>query len=164
MQLEMMPGMPERQNLHTADFEFDDADPPGYHSGVARVGALSGGSELAVKLFEIPAGESLCPYHYEYVEEWLIVLQGGVELRTPGGTEPLRSGDIVRFPSGPEGAHKVTNRTSESARVLMFSSAHEPSVAIYPDSGKVGVWTPGGLDNLMFRRTDGEVDYFDGES
>jgi uncharacterized cupin superfamily protein len=156
--------MPSRQNLHDAEFEFDPSDPPGYRSAIARVGALSGGTELAVKLFEIPPGESLCPYHYEFVEEWLLVLAGDLELRTPAGQEQLRGGDIVRFPAGPDGAHKTTNRSSHPVRLLMFSSAHEPSVAVYPDSDKIGVWTPGGGDNVLLRRADGDAGYYDGES
>ena len=45
----------------------------------------------------------------------------------------------------------------------MFSSAHEPAVAVYPDSDKIGVWTPGGADNAMLHRKDGDVEYYDGE-
>ena len=48
-----------RPNIFNAEFEYDDADPPGYRAGIARVGRLAGGEELAVKLFELPAGESL---------------------------------------------------------------------------------------------------------
>jgi uncharacterized cupin superfamily protein len=155
--------MTTRPNLHSAEFEYDDEDPPGYRSGIARVGVAAGGRELAVKLFELPPAESLCPYHYEYVEEWLLVLEGELELRTPAGTEQLRSGDLASFPAGPEGAHKTTNRGQTTARFVMFSSAQEPSVAVYPDSDKIGVWVPGGADNVMLRRGDGHVAYFDGE-
>jgi hypothetical protein len=45
----------------------------------------------------------------------------------------------------------------------MWSSAAEPAVAVYPDSDKIGVWTPGGTDNVMVRRADGKVGYYDGE-
>ena len=57
-------------------FEYDDEDPPGFRSGMANVGKAAGGTDQAVKLFELPPGESLCPYHYEYEEEWLLVLDG----------------------------------------------------------------------------------------
>src|SRR5579859_3810616 len=123
-----------RPNLFDSEFDYDADDPDGYRCGAVMIGRAAGGKELAVKLFEIPAGESLCPYHYEYVEEWLLLLEGELELRTPDGTEPLRAGDIVRFAPGPAGAHKTTNRGAVSARLLMFSSAHEPAVAVYPDS------------------------------
>jgi uncharacterized cupin superfamily protein len=149
-------------NIFEAEFEYDAEDPDGYRSGMVNVGQLAGGTANNVKLFEVPAGQSLCPYHYEYEEEWLLVLDGSAQLRTPAGTETLSRGAIVRFASGPEGAHKLT-APNESARLLMFSSAREPAVAVYPDSGKVGVWTGNADDELMVRRADGAVPYFDGE-
>jgi uncharacterized cupin superfamily protein len=153
----------KRANVFSADFEYDTADPDGYRSGIARVGKAVGGEELTVKLFDIPAGESLCPYHYEYVEEWLLVLAGTVIVRVPDGQHELERGEIVRFAPGPEGAHKLSNRGQEPARVLMFSSAREPAVAVYPDSDKLGVWPGNPDDRLMLRRVDGNVDYWDGE-
>jgi hypothetical protein len=35
--------------------------------------------------------------------------------------------------------------------------------AVYPDSQKIGVWTPGSEHNVMLRQADGKVDYWDGE-
>jgi uncharacterized cupin superfamily protein len=153
-----------RANLFNAKFEYDPSDPEGYRSGIARVGQAAGGEELAVKLFEIPPGESLCPYHYEYVEEWLLVLDGELTLRAPGGEEVLGRGDVVRFVPGPDGAHKLTNHGAAPARVVMFSSAREPSVAVYPDSAKIGVWPGNPDDEVMLRRADGQVGYYEGEA
>jgi hypothetical protein len=53
----------------------------------------------------------------------------------------------------------VTNRRQETARIAILSTKHEPSIAIYPDSDKIGVWPPGKL----FRLGDA-VDYWAGES
>ena len=153
-----------RPNVFTNEFEYDDQDPDGYRAGMARVGQQAGGEELSVKLFEIPSGQSLCPYHYEYVEEWLIVLDGAVTLRVPDGEQRLERGDVVRFPTGPDGAHKLSNAAAQSARVLMFSSAAEPAVAVYPDSDKIGVWPPNRDDKVMLRREDGQRDYYDRET
>jgi uncharacterized cupin superfamily protein len=123
-----------------------------------------GGKALAVKVYELPPGESLCPYHYEYEEEWLVVLDGDVLLRTPDGEEVLTRGGAACFPAGPAGAHKVGNAGEGAARVMMFSSAHEPAVAVYPDSDKIGVWTGNDEDRIMLHRSDGQVDYWDGET
>ncbi|HWF25892.1 MAG TPA: cupin domain-containing protein [Solirubrobacteraceae bacterium] len=153
-----------RANVFDAEFEFDGDDPEGYRAGVARVGQAAGGKELAVKLFELPVGEALCPYHYEYVEEWLLVLDGAVVVRVPDGEEHLKRGELMSFAAGPAGAHKVINGGERTARVLMFSSSHEPAVAVYPDSDKIGVWVPGGADNAMLHRADGNVEYYDGEA
>jgi uncharacterized cupin superfamily protein len=84
-------------------------------------------------------------------------------VRTPEGEHELMCGEIVCFPPGPAGAHKVTNRSETPARVVMFSSAREPAVAVYPDSNKIGVWPGSPDDKVMLRRGDGNVDYWDGE-
>ena len=152
-----------RANVFDAEFEYDPEDPEGYRAGQARVGQAVGGREQSVKAFEVPPGEDLCPYHYEYVEEWLLVLEGSVEVRVPDGEERAGRGDLMCFPAGPTGAHKVTNRGRETARIVMWSSAQEPAVAVYPDSDKIGVWTPGDADNVMLRRADGKVGYYEGE-
>jgi uncharacterized cupin superfamily protein len=151
-------------NVFGAEFRYDDDDPPGFHAAVAEVGKAAGGKELSVRLFEVPPGQALCPYHYEYVEEWLIVLEGdGVAVRTKDGERRYAPGDVVCFPSGPDGVHQALNRGAETARILMFSSAQLPAVAVYPDSDKVGVWTSNDADEFMFRRAEGKVDYWDGE-
>ena len=148
-------------NVYTQEFEYDDADPEGYRAGVTRIGTAAGGRDNIVKEFQIPAGESICPYHYEYEEEWLLLLEGAVTVRTPGGERTVERGELLCFAPGPAGAHKVTNHGDAAALALMWSSAREPSVAIYPDSDKMGVWA--GEDRAMLRRADGTVDYYDGE-
>jgi uncharacterized cupin superfamily protein len=153
-----------RANVFGENFEWDDDDPDGYHGGVSRISKALGASGLVVKLFTLLPAQSICPYHYEYEEEWLVVLEGDVLVRTPAGEETLTRGDTVCFAPGPDGAHKVTNGADGGdARLLMFSSAREPSVAVYPDSDKVGVWTPDSRDHFMLRRSDGNVDYWEGE-
>ncbi len=70
-----------------------------------------------MRLFELPQGQTLCPYHYEYVEEWLLVMVGEVQVRTPAGVAPARAGDLVCFPTGAAGAHNIWNdRERDSAR------------------------------------------------
>jgi uncharacterized cupin superfamily protein len=150
-------------NVLTDDFEYDETDPEGYRCGVAQVGKAAGGEDLAIKSFELPPGESVCPYHYEYAEEWLLVLEGDIVVRTPEGEQERHRGDLVRFAPGPGGAHKATNGGQSTARIVMFSSAREPAVAVYPDSDKIGVWPGNDADRVMLRRADGSVDYYDGE-
>jgi uncharacterized cupin superfamily protein len=143
---------------------FDDTDPPGFRAG--EVLPRVAGRELIVRTFELPAGETLCPYHYEFVEEWLLVLDGELDLRTPQSpARRLATGALICFPSGPEGAHSVTTPSAADhpTRLMMFSSAHEPAVAVYPDSDKMGVFLPGEEENMMLRRADGHVGYYDGE-
>ena len=115
-------------------------------------------------VYDIPPGQALCPYHYEYgEEEWLIVLEGTASLRTPAGTEPMRTQELAFFPTGPEGAHQVRNDTDQPLRVLMFSNVQHPNATVYPDSDKVGVWTGIKEEDRMLERSR-HVGYFHGEA
>jgi uncharacterized cupin superfamily protein len=152
-----------RVNLHELVPEYEDGDPEGFRAGMARFGPSIGASQMGASLYELPAGQSICPYHYEYPEEeWLVVLSGRVVVRHPGGEEELGAGDVVCFPPGPDGAHKVTCAGGETARVLMTSTKQTPGIAIYPDSNKVGVFPADDRDRLMMRRDT--LDYWDGEA
>jgi uncharacterized cupin superfamily protein len=157
-----------RTNIYDVEFKYEDDDPAGYNSAEGlvdgkNVGIAAGGSELSVRRYEMPPGNQLCPYHYEYHEEWLLVLSGELELRTPSGTAPITKGDLICFPAGPDGAHKATATGSEPAHIMMWSSRANPEVAVYPDSDKVGVFTDNPKDNFRFFRKDSNVPYFDGE-
>jgi uncharacterized cupin superfamily protein len=152
-----------RVNVFSADYEYDPDDPPDYRAGSARLDKPLGAGAINAKAFELPPGTSVCPYHYEYEEEWLIVLEGTVTVRTPQGEERLVHGDTVCFAAGPTGAHKVTNTSGQLARVVMFSSSREPAVVVYPDSDKIGVWPGEDRDRVMLHREDGQRDYWDRE-
>jgi uncharacterized cupin superfamily protein len=107
--------------------------------------------ETAMYVYDVDPGTSF-PYHYEYVEEWLLVVDGAVVVRVPDGELELDRGDILRFPPGPDGAHKIMNRGNASARVLLFSRAAVPSVSVYPDSDTIGVW-PDDETEFYFKRS-----------
>jgi uncharacterized cupin superfamily protein len=146
-------------NLFDVELTEDDDDPRGYHVLYKRIGPLVGAEQLGLSVYELPPGQSVCPYHYEVgFEEWLIVLTGRPVLRTPEGERELRPWDVAFFPDGEEGAHKVTNRTDERVRVAMLSNKTQPGVAVYPDSNKIGVWP----QEKLFRLGDA-VDYWEGE-
>ena len=57
----------------------------------------------------------------------------------------------------------MSNAGDEPARVLMLSTKLRPDVSVYPDSGKLGVWSGNPDDIGIFRRGDA-VDYFEGET
>jgi len=152
-----------RLNLHAAQPEFDATDPEGYRAGQLKVAPLIGGATMAGGYYEVPPGQANCPYHYESDEEWLLVLEGRLTVRHPEGEDELEAGDLVCFPAGPDGAHKLTNNGDEPVRMLIVSTANLPAVAVYPDSDKIGVWTEGRRDNIMVRRESG-VEYWDRET
>ena len=153
-----------RVSVTDVPFVYDAEDPAGYRAGMARLGPDLGAVATGTTAYELPPGEALCPYHYEHgEEEWLLVLAGRPTLRHPDGVDQLDEWDLVFFPTGPEGAHRVQNDTDGTVRVLMYSSVVYPTVTVYPDSDKIGVWTTGEDDDLMVRRASG-VPYYDGET
>jgi uncharacterized cupin superfamily protein len=56
------------------------------------------------------------------------------------------------LPAGPDGPHKVTNRSESPERTLLFSRASTPAVSVYPDSDKIGVWPGDEANDLVFKR------------
>lgn len=132
--------------------------------GRADLGSLGGSERTAAYLYDMPPGNAMCPYHYEYVEEWMLVVAGEASVRTPEGERKVVAGELVRFPAGAAGAHKVANRGAVPCRVMLFSERRAPAVSVYPDSNKLGVW-PAGDDaenDLLFVR-DTAVPWAHGE-
>ncbi len=112
-----------------------------------------GSADTLMFIYDLAPGQGSSPYHYEYEEEWLLVVDGTVVLRAPDGEHTLQRGDLVRFPPGPAGAHKVMNRSDTPARTLLFSSSRAPAVSVYPDSDTIGVWAGDESNDLVFKRT-----------
>jgi uncharacterized cupin superfamily protein len=130
--------------------------------GRIDVARALGSTATQMYVYDLAPGRSSCPYHYEYEEEWLLVVDGTVVVRTPDGERALERGDLVCFAAGPAGAHKVMNRSEAPARILMFSSARAPAVSVYPDSDKIGVW-PGDAENALVFRRGSAVPWSEGE-
>jgi len=91
------------------------------------------------------------------------VVSGSPSVRTPNGEQTLEPGDVVCFPVGPDGAHRVHDPSDNAARVALFSNKHEFGIVEYPDSDKLGVWgrEDESLDHMIRRSPD--LDYWDGK-
>ena len=113
-----------------------------------------------VSVYEIPPRKSAYPYHYKNEETFYIISGEGI-LQTPDGEKKVTAGDLLFFPAGPAGAHKLTN-TSETKNLVYidFDVVHDVDIAMYPDSDKIGIWGMG-INKLYHQSTD--VDYYDGE-
>jgi uncharacterized cupin superfamily protein len=139
----------------------DGTEPPGYLAHAVRLGPKIGASQLGMSIYDLPPGEAICPYHFEWTdEEWLICVAGSPTVRTPEGETVLSPGDVACFPAGPDGAHLVRNASEEPVRVALLSTKNEFGIAEYPDSDKVGVWAGG--THYMLRRSE-HLDYWEGE-
>jgi uncharacterized cupin superfamily protein len=120
--------------------------------GRIDVAGAVGSRATLMFIYDVGPGQTQSPYHYEYDEEWLLVVDGTLVLRAPDGEHTLERGDLVYFPAGPAGAHQLMNRSESPARTLMFSSSQVPAVSVYPDSDKIGVWPGNEADELVFKR------------
>jgi uncharacterized cupin superfamily protein len=155
--------MSARVNIADPAFAYDGDDPEGFRAGMFRTGPQLGARRTGASVYELPPGQAVCPYHYEYgEEEWVLVLAGRPSMRTPEGTEQLEPFDLAFFPRGPEGAHQLRNDGDATARILMWSEVTVPTVTVYPDSDKLGIWTGEKADDLLVERSS-KVPYFHGE-
>ena len=89
------------------------------------------------------------------------MLEGTPHLRTPQGWSVLPEGEVVAFPTGPDGAHQLDNRTGATVRFLAVSTHGRPEVTVYPDEDKLGVGErrPRGGGLRAFFRAGDAVDY-----
>lgn len=118
-------------------------------------------SQCVVSVYEVPPGKSAYPYHYHRKnEEVFFIVSGKGLLRTPDGERAVAAGDLLFFPAAPGGAHKLTNTSEEMLVYIDFDTDNDLDAAIYPDSGKIGIWGKG--TNQVFRLGDA-VDYYEGE-
>jgi uncharacterized cupin superfamily protein len=136
----------------------------------ARIGRQAVCQKLGASLYELPAGASSWPLHIHHAnEELILVVAGHPTLRTLDGERELQAGDVVACPTGRPGAHRLDNRTSDTARVLVISTMIAPELNEYPDSGKLwGRNTPPGGEPgpdhaEIIARPDDNLDYFEGE-
>ena len=150
------------QNLLSLALDESSGNPPGHQFAASSLSRRFGAAATGMGVYELPPGNSSWPYHFETTEEeWLIVIEGELTLRTPEGESVLRAGDVACFPAGAAGGHALRNHSDAPVRYAMPSAeARYGGATIYPDSGKFQVTGPG----FNHRGRLGEpIDYWDGE-
>jgi len=124
-------------NVYETAWDLDATDAP-MGGKAARVGAHAGARDLGASVYELQPGGAVSPYHLHHGnEELLVVLAGRPAVRTEAGTRTLEPGDVVAFPAGPGGAHRVVNTSEEVVRVLLVSTMRFPEVAEHIDTGAI---------------------------
>ena len=109
----------------------------------------------------LAAGKRSCPSHYHLAqEEMFVILQGSGSLRVAGEMLPVRAGDVVVIPPGPEYPHQFINTSDAPMHYLSISTQERPEICYYPDSDKIGAFAAG--HRLLGRRAE-VLDYWDGE-
>lgn len=129
-----------------------------------RCGSLSDGTaarKLGAGYDVLAPGKRGCPYHYHLAQEELfVILEGEGTLRVAGQMLPVRAGDVVFIPPGPEYPHQFVNTSDAPLRYLSISTRERPELCVYPDSGKAMAYAGG---HVLLQRPDANLDYWDGE-
>jgi uncharacterized cupin superfamily protein len=148
-------------NVFADDWDDPFPTPEGWRSHYKRLGV----GKLGVGLYELLPGQTQCAYHFHHGnDEALIVLSGRPTLRTPAGERELEPGEVAQFPTGPNGAHQIVNRSDEPARYVIAAAHVDPEIVEHVDSGKVlAMAKTDGRPLFTIHRLADEVDYMLGE-
>ena len=132
-------------NLRDLELEVVDGAPDGHRFSARSVTGEVGAAKTGMGVYELEPGQASWPYHFELgEEEWVVVVEGEIVLRTPEGTRVLRAGDVACCVVGPAGAHAIRNDGTATARYVMLSNlSTDADGAVYPDSGTFVVRTTG---------------------
>ena len=117
-----------------------------YHWRRSRLGRQAGARALGASLFELAPGGATFPLHAHLAnEELLLVLAGRPTLTTPDGERALAEGEVVAFPAGRAGAHRLDNRTDAPVRLVIVSTMCAPDVNLMLEDGTAWVrdYAPG---------------------
>ena len=139
---------------------------PLYAGQGARLALGTAAKKLGASIDIVPPGKRSCPYHLHHAqEEMFVVLEGSGTLRVAGEMLPIRAGDTMFLPAGPEYPHQIINTSDAPLKYLSVSTREYPEICEYPDSGKYLAMAPDG-DARGFdaiQRKDTSLDYWDGE-
>ncbi|MDH5751480.1 MAG: cupin domain-containing protein [Deltaproteobacteria bacterium] len=141
-----------------------------YQYDCKRPAREGGARQIGASLYRLAPGKAAFPAHYHFAnEEAVLVLKGSGTLHQNGEKWPVEQGDYLVFPAG-NTAHKLVNTGEEPLEYLCISTQNQPEVAVYPDSGKVGVMAGHGQKQdsaahrlLNLYRLNESLDYYEGE-
>jgi uncharacterized cupin superfamily protein len=124
-----------------------EVDASGVVLRATRLARHAGAHRLAANLYELDPGALVSPLHFHHRnEELLFVLSGTPALRrSDSDVRDLSPGDVIAFPTGPDGVHQILNRSNEPARVLICATNDLPEVAEQTEAAQVAVITNTGL-------------------
>jgi uncharacterized cupin superfamily protein len=153
------------RNFNDANVERQVREPL-YDSLGARLAPGTVARKLGASVDTVAPGKRSCPYHFHHAqEEMFVVVEGSGSLRVAGEMLPLRTGDVVFIPPGPEFPHQIINTSNQPLKYLSISTRETPEVCEYPDSGKYQATASPDEGNAFgaIQRADTSVDYWDGE-
>lgn len=153
------------RNFNDVPLQYERRDPL-YESHGARLGTDTVAQKLGASVDIVAPGKRSCPYHFHYAqEEMFVVLEGFGTLRVAGEMLPIRSGDVIFIPAGPEYPHQIINTSDAPLKYLSIGTRETPEVCQYPDSGKYQamVTINGARAFTAVQRLGTTLDYWDDE-
>lgn len=154
------------RNFHEAELK-PLSRPPHYDSRGVRLARGTAARKLGASYDIVEAGKRTCPYHLHHAqEEMFIVLEGQGTLRVAGELLPIKAGDVIFIPAGPEYPHQILNTSDAPIKYLSISTMEQPEICVYPDSNKFMAESgPDGPRPFEAIRTvgEGDLDYWKDE-
>jgi uncharacterized cupin superfamily protein len=153
------------RNFNEVPLQNERRDPL-YQSQAARLGTGTAAQKLGASVDIVAPGKRSCPYHFHYAqEEMFVVIEGRGTLRVAGQMLPIKTGDVVFIPPGPEYPHQIINTSDAPLKYLSISTRETPEVCEYPDSGKYQamVTINGARAFTAVQRPQSTLEYWDGE-
>jgi uncharacterized cupin superfamily protein len=99
-----------------------------------RLGDHVGLKNFGVNLTRIvPGGQSSARHAHAKQDEFIWVVSGEIVLETNEGTQPLRAGMCAGFPAGCGNAHRLVNRSTADATILVIGDRTPSDEIDYPD-------------------------------
>jgi uncharacterized cupin superfamily protein len=106
------------------------------------LGDALGLTTIGINLTTLPAGKESSMRHFHSREdEFILLLEGELVLRTDAGEQILTPGTCAGFPAGSRDGHQLVNRSDKPARYLEVSNRDPKDECEYTD------------DDLAVRRT-----------
>lgn len=139
---------------------------PLYDSRGARLAIGTAAVKLGASIDIVAPGKRSCPYHCHHAqEEMFVIVEGQGTLRVADEMLPVRAGDVIFIPAGPEYPHQIINTSDAPLKYLSIGTREQPEIVEYPDSKKylayAGAAEPRAFD--VVHRSSGGLDYWDGE-
>jgi uncharacterized cupin superfamily protein len=134
-----VPENSHRPNLFDPEWDAE-RDQDGFRWRRAFLGRQAGAERLGASLFAVPPGGATFPLHaHLHNEELLLVLAGRPTLLGRDTERELAEGEVVAFPAGPAGAHRIENRTDGEVRLVLVSTMLAPEVNLMLEDGTAWV-------------------------
>ena len=113
--------------------------PEPFHGRMGQAQWRALGDHFGLKQFGVshetlqPGAQSSVRHWHSLADEFVVMLEGELVLRTDDGESTLRPGMCVGFPAGARNAHHLVNTSALAAKFIVIGSRVPGDSAFYPD-------------------------------